>query len=371
MNVLVTATRAPATMDVMRSLIEQGHKVYGADSLLFPIGRFVKGIQKHFQVPAPNKDLPGFIAALKKIIIDYDITLLIPTCEEIFFVSQGYEELSQHTRLFCEPFAKLNSLHDKYNFNRMVHEFGLNEPDSWLLNTNEDKAKIPDNEEIVLKPVFSRFGAHLVVKPTRQMIEELELNVPYVAQKFIHGKEYCSYAIAEKGRVLVQACYHPKYLSGLAAGIYFEPETIAQITEFNEIFCKKANFSGQIAFDFILSDDKAYVLECNPRVTSGFHLIADQINWATLLEGKEQPYSPPSKPYMLALGMFMYGSKYFLKNPKDFIQDYRRAHDVLKNKAFSFIGLKSLITLANITAIMIRDGKTFHQASTSDIEFNG
>jgi predicted ATP-grasp superfamily ATP-dependent carboligase len=369
MRVLVTGTRAPASMDIMRSLIEQGHKVYSADSLTFPIGRFVKGIEKHLQFPAPKKDIKSFIQILKQLIVNNQIDLLIPTCEEIFYISQGYEDLSKHTRLFCEPFAKLNRLHDKYNFNDMVQQFGLTAPESWLLQVDEDKSRIPKGEDIVLKPLFSRFGTHLVLKPTLQAIQDLELKMPYLAQKFIEGKEYCSYAIADKGKLLIQTCYHPKYLSGPAAGIYFEPEIVQQITEFNEVFCHKTHFSGQISFDFILREGKAYVLECNPRMTSGFHFIANQINWADILEGKEQAYSQPNKPYMLGMGMFMYGYKYFCVDPQQFIKDYRRAYNVLN--AFPLIGLKSLITLANLLGRMLRDGKTFHQASTADIEFNG
>jgi predicted ATP-grasp superfamily ATP-dependent carboligase len=371
MKVLVTGTRAPASMDILRSLLKAGYEVYSADSMTFPLGRFVKGIKQHFSLPKPNRDLSAFKETLKNLVIKYKIDLVIPTCEEIFFVSQAYEELSPFTRLFCEPFPRLLSLHNKYVFNQLVQEYGLKAPTSWLLNSEEDKRHITADAAIVLKPIYSRFGAHLIIKPTQKEIDDLPLKVPYIAQKFISGKEYCSYAIADDGKVLVHACYHPKYTTGPAAGIYFEPAHIEAIHQFVTVFCNHYKFNGQIAFDFIVKDNQAYVLECNPRATSGFHMIADHINWNEILNGTSQDFTTPKTPFMLGLGMTLYGTHYFFSNPQEFIRDYKKAHDVLTNKAFPWIRLKSMITTANIVLRMIKEQKSFHEASTDDIEFNG
>lgn len=371
MNVLVTGSRAPASMDLIRSLVKQGHQVYSADSMHFPMGRFVSGLKKHITIPKPNRQFAGFIQAIKTIITNYHIDLLIPTCEEIFFISQAHDELSRYTRVFCEPFARLNLLHNKYRFQQLVLEYGLNAPESWLLSTDEDKQKIALNQDIILKPVFSRFGSHLIIKPSSQQLNELVLKVPYLAQRFIKGKEYCAYALVDKGQVLAYSCYHPKYTAGPAAGIYFEPVQIAAITAFIHNFCQQYNFNGQIAFDFILEKDKAFVLECNPRITSGYHFLADHVNWSTLLQGTKQAVPLMTHPYMLGLGMKLHGFRAFKNNPQQVINDYRRAHDLLKNKSYPWLGLKSIATLGNIALRMLKERKNFHQASTDDIEFNG
>ena len=371
MNVLVTGTRAPSSMDIIRSLIHQGHTVYSADSMRFPLGCFVKGVKKHFILPKPNRDLVGFLKALKVILIDYHIDLLIPTCEEIFFVSQGYDELSQYTRLFCEPFSRLLPLHNKYDFNQLVLQYQLDAPASWLLTTQADKAEVPNNIPLVLKPIYSRFGADVIIKPAPNILESLPLSVPYIAQEFITGKEYCAYAIADHGKLLIHSCYHPKYTAGPAAGMYFEPVSMPSITHFLTAFCLQYQFTGQIAFDFIFDGEKSVVLECNPRATSGFHFIADHINWRTLLDGQEQVKQTINEPYMLGLGMIIHGFKYLMQNPRQFVSDYKRAHDVLKDPAYPWLGLKSLMTTANIVLRMVKERKSFHEASTDDIEFNG
>lgn len=374
MNILVTGGRAPATMDIMRSLINQGFEVYGAESMLYPLARFVKGVKKHFVIPKPNHDLAAFLKAIKEIVIQYKIDLLIPTCEEIFHLSQGYEELSPHTKLLCEPFERLNQLHNKYTFNQLVSEYGLSAPQSWLMNTDKDKQALPKDAALVLKPVFSRFGTRTLIKPSQKIIAELAINEPYIAQHFIQGKEYSAYAIAHKGDVLIQSCYHSKYQAGRSTGIYFEPAEIKPITEFIKTFCKRFQFSGQIAFDFILENDKAYALECNPRVTSGFHLLTDKIDWHTILSGQRQ-YDIPNmqymQPYMLGQGMMLHCLKYIQKNPCQFIKDYQRAHDVLKHKAYPWLRLKSTLMMLNVLCRAARVKKGFYPASTYDIDFNG
>ncbi|KTD41354.1 ATP-grasp domain-containing protein [Legionella parisiensis] len=374
MNILVTGGRAPATMDIMRSLINQGYEVYSAESMLYPLARFVKGVKKHFIIPKPNYDLAAFLKAIKEIVIEYKIDLLIPTCEEIFHISQGYEELSQHTRLFCEPFERLSQLHNKYTFNQLVSEYGLSAPQSWLMNTDKDKQALPEGEALVLKPVFSRFGTHTLIKPSKENISVLAINEPYIAQHFIHGKEYSAYAIAHKGEVLIQSCYHSKYQAGRSTGIYFEPAEIKPIIEFIKTFCKRFHFSGQIAFDFILGNNKAYALECNPRVTSGFHLLTDKIDWYTILRGERQydiPNMQHMQPYMLGQGMMLHCLKYIPKNPRQFIKDYQRAHDVLKHKAYPWFRLKSTLMMLNVLFRAVRVKKGFYPASTYDIDFNG
>lgn len=371
MNILITGSRAPASMDMMRSLIHQGYNVYSADSMRFPLGRFVKGLKKHFTVPKPNRYVPHFINAIQDIVIDNKIDIVIPTCEEIFFLSQGYEQLSKYTRLLCEPFERLLPLHDKYAFNQLVVEYGLNAPESWLLNNHQDKKQLPIDMPMVLKPVYSRFGSDVIIKPQQETINALLLERAYLAQRFINGKEFCAYAIVYDGKVLVQSCYHPKYTAGPAAGIYFEPANISAITHFIEVFCQKYQFSGQIAFDFIVENQKAFVLECNPRITSGFHLIADTIQWSNLFNGKQHSQSLLTQPYMLGLGMKIHGCGYFYAQPKQVINDYRIAHDVLKNDAYPWIGLKSIMTIMNILLRMIIEKKSFHSASTDDIEYNG
>lgn len=371
MNILVTGSRAPAALDLMRALHSQGHKVFSADSMRYPLGRFSKSIVKHVILPAPNRNPQVYFDSLVHVIQENKIEYLIPVCEEVFFISRFYKELSDFCHLFLDPLEKLSALHNKYKFTQLCQNCQIKVPFTFLLKSNEDKDLIP-NENIVLKPIFSRFGSFVLIKPNAKQIRELSLHVPYVAQVFIPGIEYCCYAIAHQGKLLTHAIYHPKYTAGSSAGIYFEPKKLESIDKFLYEFIEKIKFTGQISFDFINASDGLYVIECNPRATSGLHLIANQINWKKIFEGQPQEIEFFNKPKMLRLAMLLYGTKkIFSKNRKKFILDYSNATDVIQTSQDPWMELKLIFSFAEFFLKGIKLKKFFKNVTTDDIEWNG
>lgn len=371
MKIMVTGSRAPAALELMRALYHQGHTVFSADSMKAPFSRYSKAVSKHILLPSPNRDLNHYFKTLKQAIIDNDIEILIPTCEEIFFISRFHKELSQYCQLFLEPLAKLTPLHDKFQFMKLVEDCDIGIPKTLLLNSNKDK-ELLDQTIQVLKPVYSRFASFTLLKPTAKQIEQLDIKMPYVGQEFIEGKEYCAYAIAKNGKLICHAVYHPKYTAGSAAGIYFEAANPKGLKNFIEKLVKKINFTGQISFDFIENNSDLFVLECNPRATSGIHLMAQKINWQQALQGIPQSFQYPKNPKMLKFAMVSYGLKaLFSKNAKAFIEDYRKADDVLNQSDDKWMHLKSLPSMTEIFYRCLKFKKTFKDAATDDIEWNG
>ncbi|MDR3503674.1 MAG: ATP-grasp domain-containing protein [Legionella sp.] len=371
MKVMVTGSRAPVALDLMRALHSQGHQVYSADSMRFPACRFSKSVHQHSVLPSPNANPQGYYQALKQAIQQHQIDYLIPTCEEIFFISRFHKELSMYCKLFLDPLEKLSILHDKYQFAQFCRKCLIKVPQSYLVSTNQDKETLP-TIDLVLKPVFSRFASHALIKPGKQQIQALDVRVPYVAQEFISGTEYCVYAIAHEGTLLAHAAYQPKYTAGAGAGIYFEPINLKEIELFITHLVQKIQFTGQISFDFIQAADGLYVLECNPRATSGLHLLAQHVNWQEILNGHGQTVPKADKPKMLKFAMLSYGiSNFFSPHRKEFMQDYQRAIDVLNISWDKWMHLKSLPAFVEILLKSIRFNKSFKEATTHDIEWNG
>lgn len=371
MKILITGTRAPVALDLIRALKHQGHEVYSADSMYFPLSRASKCVQSHSKLPSPNRDLQRFKNALIHCIEKYNIDILVPTCEEIFFISRFYDELKIHCQLFLEPLEKLAKLHNKFEIQNLAKNCNVNLPETILLTSDIDKKNLPKTP-IVLKPVFSRFASHLKIKPSLDEIENLSISVPYVAQAFIEGTECCVYALAHHGKLISYAAYHPSYTAGLGAGIYFEPAKSERIKPFLESFIKKMNFTGQLSFDFIENEQGLFLLECNPRATSGLHLLAEHVNWQQVFSGIPQNIQLPNEAKMLKFAMLSYGLKvFFSKNRQAFLEDYKRATDVLNQKNDGWIHLKSIVSIAEILSRAIRFKKTFKDAATDDIEWNG
>ena len=99
---LITGARAPVALELARNLSKDGHTVYIADSLRFPLARCSNFVKKIFRIAAPRLSLSQFKNDLQKIIKDYNIDLLIPTCEEVFYISAIKSSLECITRsLLC------------------------------------------------------------------------------------------------------------------------------------------------------------------------------------------------------------------------------------------------------------------------------
>lgn len=371
MRILVTGTRAPVALDLIRALSKQGHDVFSSDSMTFPLGRFSKFLTAYIKLPAPNRSLEKFKQKLIDIIQDHKIELLLPTCEEIFFISRYHQELSQYCQVFFDPLSKLACLHNKFSIMEQAQDCHINLPKTLLLKTNRDKEKL-DSRPIVLKPVFSRFASNVVIKPSTEKLKSINITTPYVAQTFIEGQEICVYALANKGELLNFCAYHPNYTAGRGAGIYFEPATSKHLERFLASFIKKMQFTGQISFDMIENEQGLFLLECNPRATSGLHLMADHIDWQKVFHGQKQKINLSSQPKMLKFAMVSYGLKvFFSKQRKQFIKDYKRAQDVINSEHDGWMHIKSLLSIANIIYRAIRYQKNFKDAATDDIEWNG
>ena len=136
MNILLTGGRAPAALELARAFHRAGHTVFMAESLRGHLSQPSNAIKANFVVPAPRQDGDAFIVALKKIIEENKIDLLIPTCEEIFHIAMRRDELP--CTVFAEPINKLDQLHNKWEFISTAVDYGLSIPETTLVKTMDD-----------------------------------------------------------------------------------------------------------------------------------------------------------------------------------------------------------------------------------------
>ncbi len=86
MRILILGARAPACLQWARVFKATGAQVFAADTLAFPLTRFSKSIDQFFQLPSASSDTRAWLDALVKIITQQSIDVLLPTCEEVFFM---------------------------------------------------------------------------------------------------------------------------------------------------------------------------------------------------------------------------------------------------------------------------------------------
>ncbi|KAA8785340.1 ATP-grasp domain-containing protein [Paenibacillus amylolyticus] len=315
-RVLLTGGRAPVTLDLARMLHRSGHLVFIAESMERHLCRTSSAVEQCVLVPSPRHHTQEYLSALEHWVKIWQIDVLIPMCEEVFYVAAGAERLRQHCRVLVSSLEQLHVLHHKYDFNMLAKSMGLSVPDTHLIQTPQEWLEKQHvlKGDWVWKPVYSRFaakvrmprleGSNIVInkdenKNVNRRTEELHrpqisapeklnslhhdppgedtlsLASPWVAQQYIHGRGLCTYSVVHEGHIVAHAAYDSRYRTGnVGASVFFEQVQHEGTRAWVEHFVWAAGFSGQIGFDFIEDvTGQVYAIECNPRATSGIHLF--------------------------------------------------------------------------------------------------
>ncbi|MEJ8306285.1 hypothetical protein [Saccharibacillus sacchari] len=398
LRVLITGGRAPCALDLARGFAARGAEVYTAESLEFPLCAASRAVKRNFRVPAPAQDAAGYAAALREIVRSEGIRLLLPTCEEIFYISAYRSSFGPDCRVLAPSLESLRELHSKWAFIALCARLGFAVPETFRLG-EDGEARIAGEAPplrsgepaYLLKPEFSRFSARL---SRHETLDEARAQVQreggvWVAQRYAGSEMLCTYAVAHEGRLLAHAAYRaPQTASG--ASVCFRPDNDPQAREWVDLFVQRTGFSGQIAFDFIRTQNGMLLpIECNPRATSGVHLLlAPQVpqvqdGSATepgLLDALANPdtvakplIANPAQTPMLLLPMLGSGLGQ-LHSPKRIMRwfrDFRGSRDVLLRRGDSAVLPRALRMMLELRRRARLIGKTTSEASVFDIGWNG
>ncbi len=382
-TILLTGGRAPVTLDLARQLARADYRVVVADSLPQQLCTCSRAVAKNFLVPAPRNHPAAYIAALRAIIKAEQVTCLIPTCEEIFYIAAGLDQLTPLCQVLAEPLEKLNQLHNKWQFIQRMQALGLAVPQTWLIQSQADLAAVLSNDrpaKLVLKPVYSRFASQVcfVSKPVEApMTIDIRPDKPWVAQEFIDGTHYCIYGIAHQGKLTAFAAYSTVFTAGTAGScIYFESVTHPHLLDWMATVVAAEQFTGQIAFDLIETPDQIlYPLECNPRAISAIHLFApaDRLDRAFLNQTDHLIQPQPANPAMIVLAMLIYGlpSAIATQRLPLWVKTMLTAKDVIFQWRDPLPALHVGVTLWQFMRMSMQRQQTLQQVSTQDIEWDG
>ena len=378
MNILLTGGRAPATLELARAFHKAGHTVFMAESLRGHLSQPSNAIKANFMVPAPRQEKEAFLVALRKIIIENSIDLLIPTCEEVFYVAMGREQFP--CAVFIESIRKLNTIHNKWTFAINAVEQELSVPETMLINTMDDMLHAYAHwKEIVFKPAYSRFAARtLIMPPLKQATSTLTFNPksPWVAQGYLKGKEICTYSIVHNGHITAHTAYPSTFTAGQGAAIAFQHIDHPAIFEWVKTFVKKNQFTGQIAFDFVETPDgQIYALECNPRATSGVHLLASHPRFVEAFLNPQLNCITPhdDHSYMLSTAMLIYGLPAAIRKKQfiNWLKTFFTSSDVILDFKDPLPLLLQFRSILNYLRLARKNKISPLEASTFDIEWNG
>ncbi|UGB32822.1 MULTISPECIES: ATP-grasp domain-containing protein [Bacillaceae] len=235
--------------------------------------------------------------------------MIIPTSEEVFYISRYKDKLTPFCNVFVDDFDKIKLLHNKYEFIQLVKDLGFEVPKTALLSNHVNLVQFED-ESALLKKVYSRFSESIIfLQSVGQISNHIKKDGSWLVQEKIDGKQYCSYTVAKDGKVLAHSTYKSEFTAGLGATLSFKHENRPDIERFARKVVEKLNFSGQISFDFIIHENGvAFPIECNPRATSGLHLFDKELAYL-FTDAKSILYPRKDQKEAIKLAVFLYGWK--------------------------------------------------------------
>lgn len=370
MNVLITSPRAPIVLEWIKIASRHKHRVALCDSLHYPVAKFSPFDLVYHKIPSPRLDFGAYANAMMPLIAWAD--LVIPTCEDIFYLAKLPLTAKDRAKCLMPDTALLFELHHKaFVYRYLPKTDGIQFPNTRLINQHSDVIDDKDSgTKTVLKPVYSRFGRSVVRGTSRQNTQHLTISpaYPWVQQTFITGDGLCNYAICQSGQVIAHAMYRPCYLLNGSASTYFVPVYDRRCDDFVHAFAKHTNYHGQVAFDFIDDGTDLWVLECNPRATSGLHLLGDCLNLSP--DGKLYKEGTPAQtplrvgntlPLLFGVQALCQGKWHTLLN------DHRHSKDVMAKLPKR----ATILSLGEMVWRSIRHKKPLTCASTFDIEYDG
>lgn len=377
-RIAITGARAPVAFHLARLLIDAGHSVTLVDHLKHPLAAASRLHLPYCQIPAFSEDTEAAGDALHDIILKHGISFVIPICEEVLHLGALWKHKPPKAILFAPKLAYLSQVHHKYHFIRLCDDLGLSTPRTNLITTTQELADhVQDSHDLVFKPVWSRFGSQVLIRPRARKIQQVRptLKNPWVAQEYIDGTEVCVYAIARAGRLVALSAYHGLVRAGPGAAICFAPENSEPLRGFVEKIISATAWTGQISFDVMRTQDGRFLpLECNPRATSGLHFFSDSAAFSRAIFGETDEVKPDvTIPQTLPLALWLYGLPMMLNNKQRlvFLDALRRSGDVIRWPADRVGYWAQLRALAEFVGIAFRHRISLERASTWGIEWNG
>lgn len=379
-SALITGARSAAALELSRHFHAVGWDVHVADCSSAYICRWSKSVEKFHRYPSPVTSPEDFQMEFAKLVDNVQPDIVVPTCEEVFHLAApNLRNVSHH--FFQPPLAKLRQLHDKSAFAALCGELDLPVPESYILQSRVDLYPFKrDSGNWVFKKCFSRFGDAVLIAPDADMLEHLKPSVesPWLAQRRVDGTEASFYAIANGGVLKSFSAYTSDWrLEGGASYVFnpASPEILGALTLAAKTLAAHLNLTGQFSGDAIVDENrKAWLIECNPRATSGVHLISGmgQLAKSILGEAELQIHSNSPPAYLLpALSFFGLPSAFRHGKLGYWWQMLRDGRDAIGQKGDRLPLVGAVLDSVLFSLSALRNGITTTAATTADIEWNG
>jgi hypothetical protein len=377
-RVLITGARAVAALDIARSLRAAGYEPHLADCSPAWVARLSRTAGPVHRYASPVEQPAAFADDIRGLIERLNPVWIIPTCEEVFHLAALAEVSGFSDRLFSPAPDQLAILHAKDRFAVLCRRLSLPVPDTTLVT---DPTALPGLTgaagEVVVKPVWSRFGARTLIAPDRADLAAIAPSpaAPWIVQRRVFGEEVSFYATCHEGRITAFCAYGSDWRLPGGASYVFQPlsaERTARLRPMAEVLAAFAG-TGQIACDALFdTGGQPWLIECNPRATSGVHLFDRSATFGRALMGRGEAEAAAASRH-LSPALWLHGLPTALRDGRLAAWRAQRRHgsDAVGAPGDRGPVLGALADAAAFGLRAILTGRPLTEAMTADIEWNG
>lgn len=374
-RVLITGARAPAALDLARNFTAAGFETHMADCVPSRMARWSRAVTGMHRYPPPRGNAAQFGAAVSALAARLEPVLIVPACEEVFHLAavKALEAV-----LFAPPPGVLRRLHSKMMFAEDCAALGLPAPATWrVASVPELETFRAESRELVFKPEYSRFGTHALVGPDASGLSAVtpSVAVPWVVQRRVRGREVSFYAASVAGRLSAFSAYRSTWRFDGGAGYAFEAldaNLARRLREMAETLARQLIPRGQFACDVMVDEaGSPWLLECNPRATSGVHMFDRSGELALGLIGRRETVAVGAMAAAhVGPALWWYGLPEAVRRSR--FREWRQAgDDVIGAPGDRVTVLGALADTAGFAARALARRTGLAEVMTADIEWNG
>lgn len=370
-SLLITGARAPVALDLARAAAAAGYRTRLADSTPACAARMAR-IGPVLRLPRPRFAFAAFAARLAAHCARDPGCLIVPTCEEVFYVRAAAERHGFTGQVLAADLGVLRQLHSKIAFAALLDQHGLPAPRTEALDGPPGPG---DGAGAVFKPEFSRFGTATLIQPDARRLRRVAPtpSARWARQEFIAGEEFCLWSAARGGELCASVVYRPKWRKGRSAAYAFEAVDAPGAVAIARHLARALNYTGQLSLDMIRNAKGQFVpVECNPRSVSGLHLFDADPALARALTGQGAPVHVTRGLRYIAPAMWLMGWPASLLHGRrqEWRADMKAGEDVLARDGigpvFGALCDAAIFAATGLTRLRSAAGQT-----TDDIEWNG
>lgn len=376
-RVLVTGARAVSALDLARGLRAAGFEAHLADCVPARLARWSNSAGPVHRYASPVERPAAFAADLRALIARLEPRWIVPACEEVFHLSALAAGEGWADRLLAPAPEVLATLHAKDRFAALCARLALPVPETRAATDTAGLAAVTAMGDVVVKPVWSRFGGRTLISPSLADLAAVTPTPeqPWVVQRRIVGEEVSFYAVCHSGRITAFAAYASDWRLPGGAAYVFHPapvHTAEVLRAMADVLAAEVG-TGQIACDAIVdAEGRPWLIECNPRATSGVHLFGRGAAFGRALVGQGEAI-PDDRARHLGPALWRYGLPHARRTGRSLAWRGQRRDGL---DALTLPGDRGPLAgaLADTLGFSLRallGNQSLTDAMTADIEWNG